>query len=193
METPVPAPNATPQTGVSSPVRGVVLLRIGLGTIWSINLLYILNPANQFFSTFTATALSFAPQTLGGPGLADAAAAYPALGSGLVAAVTIYLAVGLLLGVTTRPVCIVGIVFNAGLLVTQFGQLWTVPGGTDVGPMPLYLLVYLTLLVAHAERFTSLDAWWAAHRIRAAPSRVLEPANPNRAVVPADVSSQPQS
>ncbi len=41
-------------------------LRLGMGVLWALNLIFVVAPGNQFFSTFRAATLSFAPSTLGG-------------------------------------------------------------------------------------------------------------------------------
>ncbi len=43
------------------------LLRVGVGLVWVLNLIFIVDPTNQFFPTFRGTVLSFAPTSLGGP------------------------------------------------------------------------------------------------------------------------------
>ena len=63
------------------------------------------------------------------------------------------------MGLTTRFACDVGIVFSAALLATQVGSTFSVPGGTDVGPHPLYLLIYGTLILGGAGRYLSVDHW----------------------------------
>ena len=145
--------------------RALFCLRVGIGVIWALNFLFIAWPANQFFPTFAATASSFGPTTLGGPSLANAAAANAPWLSYVVAGVTIYLAIAFIAGFTTRAACVVGLVFNGLLLITQYGQIVVVPGGTDVGPMPLYLLIYVVLLVGRANELWSVDAVWRARRL----------------------------
>jgi uncharacterized membrane protein YphA (DoxX/SURF4 family) len=134
------------------------LFRIGLGIIWALNLVFILDPANGFFASFSATASSFAPTSAGGPGLANFVAGHPLLFAGLIAGTTAYLAIAFLLGFTTRMACLVGAIFNSVLLVTQFGTVATI-GGTDVGPMPLYLVLYLGLAVGGAGASIGVDGW----------------------------------
>lgn len=143
---------------------GLFALRLGIGLVWAMNCVYIFDPANDFFSGFSAEAASFAPVALGGGALPRFAAAHPAVFSILIAATTLYLAVAFLLGGTTRWACGIGIGFALALLVSQFGLTFVVPGGTDVGPMPIYVAVYAALLLGRAERVFSLDAWWGAHR-----------------------------
>ena len=58
----------------------------------------------------------------------------------------------------------VGAGFALALLLSQWGATFYIPGGTDVGPMPIYVAVYLALTVGHAERYFSLDALVAEHR-----------------------------
>ena len=143
------------------------LLRVGMGLIWALNLIFVLDPDNRFFPTFQDTALSFAPTTLGGPAVASFVAANSLAFAWTFAVLTVYLAVAFLAGVTTRLACLVGAVASVGLLVTQFSSTFNAPGGTDVGPHPLYLLVYLILFVGPAGRYLALDHWvWATGRAR---------------------------
>ncbi len=137
----------------------VELLRVGLGLVWSLNLLFILDPANAFFPTFRDTVLNFGPTTLGGAGVAEFVAQHASVFAWVVALVTAYLALALLVGGTTRLACVVGIAFSAVLLLTQVGSTFTVPGGTDVGPHPLYLLAYLVLFLGRAGRYFAVDHW----------------------------------
>jgi uncharacterized membrane protein YphA (DoxX/SURF4 family) len=145
----------------SSPdaAHAMAALRIGLGIIWALNLLFILDPANDFFPTFAATAGSFGPSTLGGPSLPTFVADHPMIFAGFTAGTTAYLAFAFLSGWTTRIACLIGLVFNALLLATQYGQVVVIPGGTDVGPQPIYLLIYVTLLLAGPSSMWSLEAW----------------------------------
>ena len=143
--------------------RGLVALRLAIGAVWSLNSIFILDPQNQFFSTFAATASSYATVSLGGSGFPAFVAAYPTVFSFLIAGITVYLAVALLFGVTTRMACVVGAGFALALLSSQWGATFFIPGGTDVGPMPIYLAAYLALAVGHAERYFSLDAVVAEH------------------------------
>jgi hypothetical protein len=138
--------------------RGVLALRLGIGLVWTTNLVFIFDPQNAFFTSFSSTAASYAPVSLGGSGFPTFVAAHPLLFSSLIAGVTLYLAVAFLLGVTTRLACFVGAGFAIALLVSQFGATFNIPGGTDVGPMPLYLAAYFAMIVGHAERYFSLDA-----------------------------------
>ena len=135
------------------------LLRMGVGLVWVANLLFIVDPANAFFATFSSAARSYASSTFGGSGLATLAANEPTLFGFAVAITTAYLAAALLLGLTTRLSCWVGIAFSAILLLTQVGSTFVMPGGTDVGPHPLYLLIYVVLLAGGAGRTWSLDHW----------------------------------
>lgn len=136
-------------------------LRIAVGFVWALNLIYIVAPQNRWFANFSSTALSFGPTTFGGPGLAQYVAAHAVVFSALVAIVTIYLAVAFLLGLTTRIACLVGGVFSAILLATQVGSTFVFPGGTDVGEHPLYLVIYVALVVGGAGRELSVDRWIA--------------------------------
>lgn len=153
-ETPTPSPSA----GWGNK-HAIELLRIGVGVVWTVNLVFILDPDNRYWSTFSQTALSFAPTTLGGPGLAQYVAGHPLFFSWGIALVTAYLALALLLGVTTRIACFVGSFFSALLLATQFGSTFLFPGGTDVGAHPLYILVYGVLVVGGAGSSISVDQW----------------------------------
>ncbi|HYK93385.1 MAG TPA: hypothetical protein VEY07_05010 [Thermoplasmata archaeon] len=145
----------------------VELLRVGLGCVWALNLVFVLAPSNQFFSTFADTALSFEPTTLGGPGVADFVAANAVVFSAAIAGTTAYLAVALLLGATTRLACWIGIAFSSVLLLTQVGSTFLIPGGTDVGPHPLYLLIYLVLILGRAGRYFAFDHWmWERGHVR---------------------------
>jgi uncharacterized membrane protein YphA (DoxX/SURF4 family) len=146
------------------PGPALAVLRIGLGLIWTLNLVFILDPANEFFSSFASTASSFGPSSLGGPGFAELVAANSTFFSVVIAVTTAYLAVAFLLGATTRVACVVGLVFNSVLFITQFGSTVFVPGGTDVGPMPIYIVAYLAIVAAGVPTLYSLDAWWATRR-----------------------------
>ena len=144
------------------------VLRIGAGLVWLVNLVFIVDPSNRYWSTFSATALSFAPTTVGGPGLAQYVAQHPLFFAWTIALLTAYLAAALLLGFTTRIACFVGASFSAVLIATQFGSTFLFPGGTDVGAHPLYILIYAVLVLGGAGRSLSLDAWLrsALHRWR---------------------------
>lgn len=147
--------------------RGLDVLRILMGVIWSANLVFILLPSAEYWSTFAAVADSFGPSTLGGPGLPDYVAAHPLVFSWLIAIATAYLALAFLLGATTRLACGVGAIASVGFLLTQWNTTFSFPGGTDVGPHPLYLAVYTAMFVGGAGRFWSLDSWvWKSGRAR---------------------------
>lgn len=128
-----------------------------MGVIWGLNMVFVLEPSNQFFPTFRATAASFAPTSLGGPGVADFVAAHALVFAWVTAVLTAYLAVAFVLGLTTRLACLVGGVASLVFLATQFVSTFQVPGGTDVGPHPLYLLIYLILFVGGVGRYLSVD------------------------------------
>ncbi len=150
-------------------VLGVELLRIGIGVIWALNLIFVVDPANAWFnpSSFAGLAGSFGTSTVGGPGLADFVASNPVLFAWAIGLLTAYLALAFLLGFTTRLACAVGGATAAVFLWTQWGTIWSIPGGTDVGPHPLYLLIYVALFVAQAGRHLSLDARvWKGSRLR---------------------------
>jgi len=155
----------------------IEFLRIGAGAIWLANFIFILDPANDYWSSFSRNALSFAPTTIGGPGLAQYVSAHPLPFSWAIALVTAYLTVSFLLGLSTRAACLIGSCFSGVLLATQFGSTFFFPGGTDVGEHPLYILIYMTLVLGGAGESLSLDhvlAGWVAHR-RAARVRVAGP------------------
>lgn len=157
----------------------IEILRIGVGVVWALNFIYVLAPANNFFGNFGATAQSFAPTSLGGPTLAQFVAAHANVFSWLVAVLTGYLALGFIAGLTTRWACLLGGIFSAVLLGTQFGSIFVFPGGTDVGEHPLYLLIYVALVFGGAGRTLSLDHGiaeaWARRRATARAARELAP------------------
>jgi uncharacterized membrane protein YphA (DoxX/SURF4 family) len=144
------------------------LLRVGLGLVWTMNLLFILVPSNQFFSGFQSVASGFQSSSLGGPGFASYVAAHATFFSNAVALLTGYLAVAFLLGFTTRFACFVGEVASVIFLITQFGSTFNLSGsGTDVGPHPLYILVYVILFAAGAGQYVAVDHWiWSTGRAR---------------------------
>jgi hypothetical protein len=150
----------------AGPQLGIVALRMGIGVVWALNLLFIFDPANGFFGGFSATAAGFAPTSLGGTGFPQFVAAHPAFFSTLIAGVTVYLAVAFLTGTTTRVACVVGAAFAVALLISQFGSTFVIPGGTDVGPMPIYVVTYLALFVGRSEQSFSVDAWWSQRGLR---------------------------
>ncbi|MCI4347085.1 MAG: hypothetical protein L3J97_00505 [Thermoplasmata archaeon] len=143
------------------------LLRVGMGIVWVLNMIFILDPANQFFPTFHDIALSFAPTSLGGPGVANFVGAYATVFAWVTAVLTVYLAIAFVLGVTTRLACIVGGIASIIFLVTQALSTFQIPGGTDVGPHPIYLLIYLILFTGGAGKYVAVDQWmWATGRAR---------------------------
>lgn len=141
--------------------RALSLLRLSMGVIWSMNLVFILAPANRFFPTFASTASSYGTTTVLGPGVANFVSAYPAIFASLIALTTAFLAASLLLGLATRWACVLGGVFSAVLLITQWNATFYFPGGTDVGPHPIYMVVYVALASANSARFYSLPAYLA--------------------------------
>ena len=134
------------------------LLRIGTGLIWALNLLFILDPANLYFPTFRAVAESYASQTLGGPAISNFVAAHALPFAWLIAIATAYLAVAFFLGITTRLASLVGLVSSVFYFLTQFYMTFMIPGGTDVGAHPLYLLLYLVLFIGGAGKYLSADS-----------------------------------
>ena len=153
-----------------NPMRGIELLRIGLGVVWAVNLLFIVLPAAGYWSTFQGAAQSYGASTLGGPGLAGLVAAHATLFAWLIALTTAYLAAAFLLGVTTRLACGVGAVMSIAFFVTQFGATFVFPGGTDVGPHPLYLAIYAALWVGGAGRVWAIDGMlWTREWTRRVP------------------------
>jgi hypothetical protein len=171
-----------PGSGTSRPMRGMVALRLALGALWCLNLIYIFDPANQFWTGFSSTASSYESSSLGGGALALFVAGHPTVFAVAIAGVTVYLAVAFLLGLTTRAACLVGAAFNIALLVTQFAQISTFPGATDVGAQPLYLAMYVAIFLGYDRAQFTLDravnsAWgrWIANRERRLPG-VPQPA-----------------
>jgi uncharacterized membrane protein YphA (DoxX/SURF4 family) len=149
--------------------RGLDVLRILLGVIWSANLLFILLPTADYWGSFSDVAASYGPTTLGGPGFANYVAANPTFFAVLIAVATGYLAVAFLLGFTTRLACAVGFLASAVFFLTQWATTFAFPGGTDVGAHPLYMACYVALFIGGAGRFWSLDAWiWRTGRARVA-------------------------
>jgi hypothetical protein len=158
----------------------IEFLRVGVGVVWLINLVFIIDPANHYWSTFSSVALTYAPSTVGGPGFAQYVSGHPLFFSWVVAIATGYLGVALTFGLTTRLACFVGSFFSAILLATQFGVTFFFPGGTDVGEHPLYILIYSGLLLGSAGTGYSLDTWLretlAARRLaRPTPAPVVRP------------------
>ena len=156
-----------PDRSISPGERAIEALRIGLGVIWSLNLLFIVLPQADYWESFSSVAASFGASTPGGPGFAEFVAAHPLFFAWLIAVATAYLAVAFLLGLTTRLACVVGIVASAFFLWTQYTTTFAFPGGTDVGPHPLYLAIEVILLVAGAGRYWSLDRriWRSRHAV----------------------------
>ncbi|HZY69650.1 MAG TPA: hypothetical protein VFF67_01560 [Thermoplasmata archaeon] len=136
--------------------------------MWALNLLFVVLPANDYFGSFAATARSFSAYAVGGPTLPDFVASGAELFAAIIATVTAYLAAAFLLGATTRPACLIGAVFNGLLLITQVGQVWTFPGGTDVGPQPLYLIAYAALLLGPPVGPPSVDHYLRSRSVRSA-------------------------
>ncbi len=132
-------------------------LRIGIGVTWALNLIFIVLPAAQYFSTFHDVATGYGPTTLGGPGIANYVAAHSLFFEWLIALATGYLAVAFTLGFTTRLAIVVGTVASVFFVVTQFWATFMFPGGTDVGAHPLYLVIYLSLFLGGAGRMYSVD------------------------------------
>lgn len=147
--------------------RAIELLRITLGMIWAVNLVFIFAPAADYWDQFPAVASSFGPTTPGGGGLSDFVASQPLLFAWLVTAVSVYLAVAFIAGLTTRLACVIGSLGSLVLLWTQYGSTFSLPGGTDVGAHPLYLAIYAALYVGGAGRLWSLDGrLWNSTRHR---------------------------
>jgi hypothetical protein len=162
--TPVGSPSGVPANASDG---GMLALRLGIGLAWALNFLFVLLPSNQFFSGFGGTAASFGPTSLGGAGLATFVAGHAWLFSWGLAITTGYLAIAFLLGISTRTACVVGLVLNSLLLLTQYGSIVVIPGGTDIGPQPLYLIVYIALFLGNADQIASVDHWlWKARRVR---------------------------
>ncbi len=151
--------------------RTLDILRILLGLIWAVNLLFIFLPVSwaYFWSSFRDTAYSYAFSTLGGPGLADFVAANPTVFGWSIVVASVYLTVALLLGFTVRLACVVGLIMSVVFFLTQWYSTFVFPGGTDVGPHPLYLAIYVALFLGGAGRYWSVDGWlWRSGRARLA-------------------------
>jgi len=147
--------------------RGLDVLRLLMGVIWTANLLFIILPMADYWGSFADMAGGFGQTSLGGPGFANYVAANPTFFAWLIAIATGYLAVAFLFGLTTRLACAVGFVASVAFLVTQWTTTFAFPGGTDVGPHPLYLAVYVALFVGGAGRYWSLDSWiWRTGRAK---------------------------
>lgn len=144
------------------------LLRVGIGFVWAMNLLFILAPSNDYFAGFQNVASGFNSTTLGGPTFADFVAAHSTFFAWAIALLTGYLAVAFLAGFTTRFACFVGEVASVIFLLTQFTSTFTFAGGgTDVGPHPLYILVYVILVAGGAGQYVAVDHWiWSTGRAR---------------------------
>jgi uncharacterized membrane protein YphA (DoxX/SURF4 family) len=164
-----------PDTESRRSALAIELVRIGVGIVWALNFIFVIAPANDYFGNFGTTARSFAPTSLGGPALADFVAAHATFFAWLIAVVTAYLAVAFILGLTTRIACVVGGIFSAVLLGVQVGSTYVFPGGTDVGEHPLYLLIYLVLVVGGAGSYYSLDSRIPAALARRRLARVTRP------------------
>lgn len=159
-----------PLRPADSATRALEVLRIAVGAVWALNLLFVVLPAADFWDGFPAVAAGFGPSTPGGSAFASFVAAHPQAFAALIAVTTAYLAAAFLLGVSTRLACAIGSIFSVLLLWTQFGSTFAFPGGTDVGPHPLYLAIYAALFVGGAGRFWSIDGrlarWGRARRSR---------------------------
>ncbi len=142
---------------------GIDLLRVGMGVVWALDLIFIIDPANDFFGSFRDIALSFAPTTIGGSALSEFAAVHATTFAWVVAVLTSYLAFAFLSGVSVRFACLTGLIFNGSLLLAQWGSTFGMPGGTDVGPQPVYMLIDVVILVVGAGRYLSLRDWFSLH------------------------------
>jgi uncharacterized membrane protein YphA (DoxX/SURF4 family) len=160
------ASTSSPGARISQGERAIEILRIGLGVIWGLNLLFIVVPASDYWGTFTSIAASFGASTPGGPGFANYVASHSLFFAWTIAIATAYLAVAFVAGVTTRLACVVGIVASAIFLWTQYTTTFSFPGGTDVGPHPLYIVMSLILLLGGAGRYWSVDQrLWRTGRV----------------------------
>ena len=158
------APTANSNTVRAS--LAIEVLRVGVGIVWLMNFVFIVAPANNYFGNFAAVVLSLGPTSIGGSGLEQFVAANAAIFAWLVAIVTGYLAFAFILGLTTRWACIIGGIFSAVIIGAQLGSMFAFPGGTDVGEHPLYLVIYVALVLGGAGAAYSLD-----HRIAEAVAR----------------------
>ncbi|MCI4368027.1 MAG: hypothetical protein L3K09_00470 [Thermoplasmata archaeon] len=144
------------------------LLRVGMGVVWALNLIFILTPSNQYFPMFQSMASGYDQTTFGGPGFADFVASYPVFFAWAIAIVTGYLAIAFLAGFTTRLACVLGALASIAFLLTQFYTTFALDGsGTDVGAHPLYLLVYAIMFTGGAGQYFAIDHWvWTSGNAR---------------------------
>jgi plastocyanin len=145
----------------------IELLRIGIGVIWLFNLIFIIDPVNDYFGSFAATANSFVPQTPLAPWSAAFVADHPAFFAVLIGVVTGALAGIFLTGMAVRAGAVIGALLSSALLWTQWSGTFSMPGATDVGPHPLYLLIYLVLFLAPAGVKWTFPSGLRALRARA--------------------------
>ncbi len=188
-ETLEPASSVAPRSTVA-----IEMLRIATGVIWLVNLLFIVLPSADYWSTFTSVAQSYSPITLGGPGFAIFVAANSLVFAWLIAFVTVYLAVALILGVTTRLACVVGTAFSLVFFITQWGATFMFPGGTDVGAHPLYIVIYAALWIGGAGQSWSVDGrlWKRGWRRRVPSARwFITSPGPRGTQKPAVLTSPP--
>jgi uncharacterized membrane protein YphA (DoxX/SURF4 family) len=143
--------------------RGLELLRIGIGLVWAVNLMFIFLPSAQYWSTFAAVAQGYGAYTPGGAGFANYVSANSTFFAVLIAVASTYLAFAFLTGFTTRLACVVGFAASVVFLWTQWGQTYSFPGATDVGAHPLYLVIYVAMFVGGAGRLWSVDGWVWRH------------------------------
>ena len=172
---------------LSSSASAILVLRVTLGLIWTGNLFFVLLPSNDFFGGFGSAVTGLGGGSLVGPELVTIAVQYSPITSIVVAGTTGYLALAFLLGASTRLACLIGIVFSGVLLVLQWGSTFVFPGGTDVGPHPLYIAASLALLIGRAESRYSLDAMFSRAMHRASSPA---PSGPSRPGLPGQNESQ---
>ena len=134
----------------SSSRRAIELLRIALGGIWAVNLLFIVYPAADYWATFSTLVQSSVGGSSGAGTISGLVLDDPLLFAWAVAGVTVYLAVAFLLGIGTKIACVIGAVFSAALFGLGLGSTFAFPGGTDVGPHPVYLAAYAALYLGDA-------------------------------------------
>lgn len=157
-----------PLVSPGNATRGIELLRIGIGMVWALNLLFLVLPVSGAWSSLRGVALSYGAVTLGGPGLLGLVGAHATVFAWLIALAAAYLAVAFLFGVTTRLACGVGAVLSVAFFVARFGSPLVSAGGTGVGPQPLYLAIYAALWIGQAGQLWAIDGqlWkrgWGRH------------------------------
>ncbi len=143
-------------------LKGFALLRIFFGIVWLIDAYFKWQPSFQtnFISyvtggldgqpVFIQTWIHFWISVIG---------VNPHLFAITTAAVETIIALGLILGLFTRPIIFLGIVFALAIWTTaeSFGGPYKA-GSTDIGAAIIYVLVFVALLLGESWKALSLDA-----------------------------------